>query len=106
MALQNFIPPNDFTPPAIDKLLDATHKAALQFCHTSQPFILHPLLTAFTTFPAFKIYLIAANMNIFRGKDLHNLGQYILQKTKGTLLPGTIIKAEAIGIYDAVIFSI
>ena len=84
-ALQDFVPADDVASPAVDKLLDAVDKPALQGFFVSQSFALHQGLAVGTLLPGLLGALVATNVYIVAGKQVHHFCQYIFQKAESML---------------------
>ena len=79
---QNLIPADDITPFTIHESLHPMNKPTLQSLFIFQSFTLHQCLAMAAFLPRFLRTLIATDMNVMTGKQLHNLCQYIFQKSE------------------------
>ena len=79
-ALQDLVPANQPTSMGIQELFDTADQVALEFLHAVQALLLHPALAVRTVVPVPLPGLVAADMDILRGKQVHHLGEHVLHQ--------------------------
>ncbi len=88
-ALQDLVPADQPFALAVQVFFHALNKPALQFIFIGKPLLPDPLLTFMACFPACFGGFVAADMNVFTGKQFDHLIQNIFEKFEGLLVSGT-----------------
>ena len=86
----NLIPSHSSAALAVEIPDHAVHKAALQLFDVVDALPLHLLLTEGTSPPVRLLCLVAAQVDILRGEDVHHLVEDVLQEAVHTLVASAI----------------
>ena len=73
----------------IQELFDAADQIALEFLHAVQAFFLHPALAVRAVVPVTLPSLIAADVDVLRREQVHDLDEHVLQQPERRFLAGT-----------------
>ena len=92
-ALQDFVPTDDVASVAHYVALHAVDKPALQRLLIGQSLALHQRLAVGALLPRLLRALIAADVDVVTGEDVHHLIEYLFEEVEGLLL-GTIDLVE------------
>ena len=90
LGICQFIPAHNFTPFALHIIAHTRHEVALQVLFILQSFFLHTRLTQRAHFPMGFTGFVTTQMNVFGRKQRNYLINYILQKSKDTVIAGTV----------------
>ena len=85
-ALQNLVPADDIASAAHHVLLHAVDEPTLQCLLVGQPLALHQRLAVGTLLPCLLGALIAPDVDVVAGEDLHHLVEYPFQEAESLLL--------------------
>ena len=93
-AVEDLVPPDQ--PPAVlrKETADAVDGVALQLIDRLQPFALHARLTLRALLPRRLGSLVAADVDVFRGEELHHLREHVLEKLEGRVVADAEIAAR------------
>ena len=71
------------TAPGVEILLDAVYEIALELVDILKAFVGHALPAELTLFPCPFRGFVAADMDILRREEIHDLGEHIFQNLEG-----------------------
>ena len=72
----------------VQELLDAADQVALELFHAVQAFLLHPAPAVRAVVPVLLGGFVAADVDVFRGEEVHDLGEHFLQQLESRFLAG------------------
>ena len=92
-ALHDFVPSQQLSAVGIKEFFDAHDEVGLQLVGIFQPLVFHSLLALGACFPLLLPSLVAPDVDIFGGEELHHLGEYTFEKGKHAIVSGAEVGA-------------